>query len=345
MSKMELTGIMITGGAGFIGSNFVEYLLKDLGLKIPIVVVDSLSYCGNKENLKFAEEYPNFKFVKQDICNKAKIGEIAFLSRIDAIVNFAAETHVDRSIWDSTPFLINNVFGTLTMLEVAILLKVRRFVQISTDEVYGSLGEDEACFTEEHQIRTNSPYSASKASADNFVQAYHATYGLDTVITRCSNNYGPRQFPEKLIPLLIMNATNEKELPIYGDGKNVRDWIYVKDHCKGIYKALTEGKSGEVYNFGGECEKRNIDIAKLILSKMGKSEKLIKHVTDRPGHDWRYAMDITKAKRELNWYPETSFEDGIDRTIDWYLSNKQWQDTVLSDEYKQFYAKQYGAKR
>lgn len=342
---MNYTSMMITGGAGFIGSNFVEYLLKDVGLTIPIVVVDLLSYCGNQENIKFAYEYPNVKFIKLDICNKAKMDEIAYFNRVDVIINFAAETHVDRSIWDSTPFLINNVFGTLTMLEVAKMRKVRRFLQISTDEVYGSLSDSEPGFTEEHLIKTNSPYSASKASADNFVQAYHATYGLDTVITRCSNNYGPRQFPEKLIPLLIMNANEGKDIPIYGDGKNVRDWIYVKDHCKGIYKALTDGKSGEIYNFGGECEKRNIDIAKLVLSKMGKSEDLIKYVTDRPGHDWRYAMDITKAKKELDWHPETSFEEGMGKTIDWYLSNIKWCDAVLCDEYKQYYAKQYGAKR
>lgn len=342
---MNYNSILITGGAGFIGSNFVEFLLKDLGLKVPITVVDSLSYCGNIENLKFAEEYPNFKFIKQDICNKAKMDEICYFNRVDLIVNFAAETHVDRSIWDATPFLINNVFGTLTMLEVAKMRKVRRFVQISTDEVYGSLNDSEPGFTEQHLIQTNSPYSASKASADNFVQAYNSTYGLDTVITRCSNNYGPRQFPEKLIPLLIMNTAEDKEIPIYGDGKNVRDWIYVKDHCKGIYQAIQNGKSGEVYNLGGECEKRNIEIAKLIISKLGRSVDLIKYVTDRPGHDWRYSMDISKAKRELGWHPETSFEDGIDKTIHWYLNNKQWCDSVQSEEYKKYYEKQYGARK
>lgn len=342
---MNHSSILITGGAGFIGSNFVEYLLKDLGLTVPITVVDLLSYSGNIENLKFAEEYSNFKFIKQDICNKAKMDEICYLNRVDLIVNFAAETHVDRSIWDSTPFLINNVFGTLTMLEVAKMRKVRRFVQISTDEVYGSLDDSEPGFTEQHLIQTNSPYSASKASADNFVQSYNSSYGLDTVITRCSNNYGPRQFPEKLIPLLIMNAAQDKDIPIYGDGKNVRDWIYVKDHCKGIYESLIKGKSGEVYNLGGECEKRNIEIAKLIISKMGKSEDLIKYVTDRPGHDWRYSMDITKAKSELGWHPETSFEEGIDKTIEWYLNNKQWCDSVQSEEYKKYYEKQYGARK
>ncbi len=342
---MNHKNILITGAAGFIGSNFIDYLIYDEEIKdINLIVIDNLSYCGNLNNLSFAEKFSNYKFIKGDICDSALLEKIIQDNNIDSIIHFAAESHVDRSIMDSTPFLINNVLGTVKLLDVAKKYKISKYLQVSTDEVYGSLGSDDHGFTEKNNITPNSPYSASKAAADHFVMSYYTTHKLNVLITRCSNNYGPKQFPEKLIPLMIQNAINNKELPVYGDGMNVRDWIYVKDHCAAIWKVFNEGEFGEVYNIGGECEKPNIEIVKTILKKLGKSEKLIKYVSDRPGHDRRYAMDISKIKNQLNWTPKIDFEKGIEATIDWYLNNLEWINDIVSGEYLEYYKKQYGEK-
>ena len=333
---------MITGGAGFIGTNYIRYILS----KYPedkVVCVDKLTYAGNYDNLKEFENETRFSFEKIDICDRNSIYNLFERYDIDCIVNFAAESHVDRSIENPEVFLKTNIIGTNVLLDAANKFKIKRFHQVSTDEVYGDLPLDrpDLLFTEKTPIHTSSPYSASKASADLLAQAYHRTYGLPVTISRCSNNYGPYHFPEKLIPLMIANALNDKPLPVYGEGKNVRDWLYVEDHCKAIDLIIHNGKVGEVYNIGGHNEKTNIDIVKTILRLLGKDESLITFVADRKGHDMRYAIDPTKIHSELGWLPETMFKDGIKKTIQWYLDNKEWWEEIISGEYQNYYEKMY----
>ncbi|MDI6724017.1 MAG: dTDP-glucose 4,6-dehydratase [Methanobacterium sp.] len=330
--------ILITGGAGFIGSNFVRYML-DKYSDYKIVNLDALTYCGNLENLTEIEDNPNYTFIKGDISNKELINEI--MVDIDYIVNFAAESHVDRSIEDPEIFIKSNILGTQVLLDAAKKYGIKKFLQISTDEVYGSLNKT-GYFTEDTCLAPNSPYSASKAGADLMVRAYNETFNLPMNITRCSNNYGPYQFPEKLIPLMISNALEDEPLPVYGDGLNVRDWLHVYDHCTAIDLVLHKGKSGEIYNIGGNNEKKNIEIVKLILENLGKSESLIKYVKDRPGHDRRYAIDSTKIQKELGWKPKYTFETGISETIKWYLENEEWWKRIKSGEYMAYYEKMYG---
>ncbi|MEW6005098.1 MAG: dTDP-glucose 4,6-dehydratase [Stygiobacter sp.] len=335
-----MKNILITGGAGFIGSNFINYILQNRD-DINVVNLDKLTYAGNLENLKPIENKPNYHFVRGDITNVELVDYIFRKFDIKYVINFAAESHVDRSILGSEIFYRSNVIGTNVLLEASRRFEVQKFLQISTDEVYGSLG-DTGLFTEQTPISPNSPYSSSKASADLMVQAFHHTYGLPTVITRCSNNYGPLQFPEKLIPLMIINALNNKKLPVYGDGLNVRDWIYVIDHNKAAELVFEKGKVGEVYNIGASREMKNIEIVKLILKKLGKSEDLIEYVKDRPGHDRRYAIDSSKIQNELGWKPSYEFEEAIDFTIEWYLNNKSWWERIISGEYQKYYEVQYG---
>ncbi|MFN3561049.1 MAG: dTDP-glucose 4,6-dehydratase [Chloroherpetonaceae bacterium] len=330
--------ILVTGGAGFIGSNFVRYMLHTHSYRI--INLDKLTYAGNLENLADVESHPNYTFVKGDICDRLLIDKLFQDEHIDSVVNFAAESHVDRSILGARVFVETNVLGTQTLLDAAKTHGVEKFLQVSTDEVYGTLGET-GYFTEETPLAPNSPYSASKAGADLLVRAYHETFKMPTLITRCSNNYGPYQFPEKLIPLMIANALNDKPLPVYGDGLNVRDWLYVEDHCRAIDTVLHKGKFGEVYNIGGHNEKRNIDIVKLILQKLGKPESLITFVKDRPGHDRRYAIDASKIERELGWRPQETFETGIEKTIQWYLEHRKWWERIISGEYQKYYELQY----
>jgi dTDP-glucose 4,6-dehydratase len=330
---------LVTGGAGFIGSNFVRMVLSEHP-DCFVANLDKLTYAGNLENLAGFEKHPNHKFFKGDICDGELIEGIIDERRIDAIVNFAAESHVDRSITEPKVFIETNVTGTLTLLEAARDRKLKRFVQISTDEVYGELGP-EGKFTEQTPLGPNSPYSASKAAADHLVKAFGHTWGLNYNITRCSNNYGPYQFPEKLIPLMINNALNDRQLPVYGDGLHVRDWLYVYDHCTAIWKVLTRATPGEVYNIGGCNEKTNIEVVKLILNRLGKPSSLIKHVTDRPGHDRRYAIDAARIMKQLDWRPSVTFEEGINKTIDWYLRNKKWLDSVVSGDYQKYYEQMY----
>ncbi len=337
--------ILVTGGAGFIGANFVYYELE----KHPedrLVCIDSLTYAGNLSTLKEALKCPNFRFEKIDICDCDAVNAIFKEEKPDIVVNFAAESHVDRSIEDPGIFLRTNILGTQTLMDASLKHGVKRYHQVSTDEVYGDLPLDrpDLFFTEETPLKTSSPYSSSKAGADLLVQAYHRTFGLPVTISRCSNNYGPYQFPEKLIPLMIANALADKELPVYGEGLNVRDWLYVEDHCKAIDLIIRRGKVGEVYNIGGHNEMKNIDIVKLICAALDKSEDLIVHVEDRKGHDMRYAIDPTKIHNELGWLPETAFKDGIRRTIEWYLNNRDWWKNIISGEYKTYYAKMYGDK-
>jgi dTDP-glucose 4,6-dehydratase len=332
--------ILITGGAGFIGSNFINYIL-DKRDDYFIVNLDKLTYAGNLENLKPSEKKKNYHFVKGDITNHELVDYIFQKYEIKYVINFAAESHVDRSILGSEIFYITNVIGTNVLLEVSRKYEVDRFLQISTDEVYGSLGSD-GSFTETTPLSPNSPYSSSKAAADIMALAFHHTYGLPVVITRCSNNYGSYQFPEKLIPLMIINCLNDKELPVYGDGMNVRDWIYVIDHNKAVETVFENGRIGEVYNIGAENEMPNIKIVELIIKHLNKSKKLIKFVKDRLGHDRRYAIDASKIKNELNWKPEFSFEQAIVDTINWYLNNKNWWERIISGEYQKYYEKQYG---
>ncbi len=331
--------LLVTGGAGFIGSNFIRMVLSEHS-DCFVVNLDKLTYAGNLENLAGLENHPNHKFIKGDICDGTLIANIIDEYKIDAIVNFAAESHVDRSITAPKIFIETNVAGTLTLLEAARDKKLERFIQISTDEVYGALGT-EGKFTEQTPLSPNSPYSASKAAADHLVAAFGHTWGLKYNITRCSNNYGPYQFPEKMIPLMINNALNDKPLPVYGDGLNVRDWIYVEDHCRAIWKVLTEGKSGEVYNIGASCEKTNIEIVKTLLGLLKKPESLITFVKDRPGHDRRYAMDSSKIESQLGWKPLITFEEGLRKTIDWYLQNKKWLARITSGQYQQYYQQMY----
>lgn len=332
--------LLVTGGAGFIGSNFIHYMLN----KYPsyeLINLDALTYAGNLESLNGIEGHSNYTFVKGNIADSHLV-EGLFQQGIDVVVNFAAESHVDRSITNPGIFVETNVMGTQVLLEAARKYNVTKFVQVSTDEVYGTLGET-GLFTEETPLAPNSPYSSSKAGGDLLVRAYHETYGLPINITRCSNNYGPYQFPEKLIPLMISRALNDQTLPIYGDGLNVRDWLYVEDHCSAIDLVIHNGKNGEVYNIGGNNERTNIEIVKTVLRELGKPESLITYVKDRPGHDRRYGIDATKITTKLGWKPKYHFETGIKETIKWYLNNQDWWKNIISGEYQAYYEKQYGA--
>ena len=342
---------LVTGGAGFIGSNYIHYMFRKYGDQIRIINVDKLTYAGNLENLKDVEPRDNYTFVKADICDSKTISRIFAENDIDRVVHFAAESHVDRSIRTPEVFVQTNVLGTAVMLNCAkaaweqedgSFKEGKKFLHVSTDEVYGSLEEDGGYFYETTPYAPHSPYSASKAGSDFLVKAYIDTYHFPANITNCSNNYGPYQFPEKLIPLIINNALQGKKLPVYGDGKNVRDWLYVDDHAKGIDMVQEQGKLGETYNIGGHNEMKNIDIVKIICQELGKPESLITYVTDRKGHDMRYAIDPTKIHRELGWLPETKFADGIQKTIQWYLDNKEWWETIISGEYQNYYEKMYG---
>lgn len=334
--------ILVTGGAGFIGSNFINHILKNRS-DIFIVNLDKLTYAGNLQNLKDVEKNPNYTFVKGDIVNDELVSFIFKKYEITHVINFAAESHVDRSILGSEIFFRTNVLGTNVLLENAKRFGVEKFVQISTDEVYGSLGP-EGQFEETTPLQPNSPYAASKAAADMMALAFHHTYHVPVVITRCSNNYGPYQFPEKLIPLMIINSLNNKKLPVYGDGMNVRDWIYVIDHNKAVELVMDKGKVGEVYNIGANTEKPNIEIVKLLLKHTGKTEELIEYVKDRPGHDRRYAINSTKIKRELGWEVEHSFERAIQDTIKWYLEYEKWWKEIISGEYQNYYKLQYSSR-
>lgn len=334
-----MKNILVTGGAGFIGSNFIHYIFNNYD-EYKIVNLDKLTYAGNLKNLSSIQNHNNYRFYNGDICNQEFVEYIFRKENIDTVINFAAESHVDRSIISSLSFVATNINGTRTLLDVSKKYQVEKYLQVSTDEVYGSLG-DEGKFTEETPLAPNSPYSASKASADLMVRAYYHTHKLPVLITRCSNNYGPYQFPEKLIPLMIINALNDKELPVYGDGMNVRDWIFVEDHCEGIFNVLQNGKIGEVYNLGGNSEKPNIEIVKLLLKILNKPETLIKFVKDRPGHDRRYAIDFSKAERELGWKPKHTFEESLNKTVEWYLTHQEWWKEIISGEYKNYYQKWY----
>lgn len=346
--------ILITGGAGFIGSNFVHYML-DKHPEYKVINVDALTYAGNLDNLKDVEDNPQYKFIKADIRDRKKMEEIISHNKIDQIVNFAAESHVDRSIENPEVFLTTNIIGAHILLDVAKnhwkikpddkydreFKKGVKFLQVSTDEVYGDLGMS-GKFVETMPLLPNSPYSASKASADLLVRSYQKTFGMPVNITRCSNNYGPYQFPEKLIPLMINNALNEYELPVYGDGMQIRDWLHVYDHCVALDVVLHQGEEGAIYNIGGNNEKANLEIVKLILETLKKSEYLVKYVKDRPGHDWRYAIDNTKITSELGWKPSYTFEEGIAETIEWYLDHLDWVENIVSGDYRQYYDEMYG---
>ena len=333
--------IIVTGGAGFIGSNFVHYVVNNHP-EVHVTVLDKLTYAGNKENLAGLPQ-DRVELVVGDICDKELVDKL--VQNADAVVHYAAESHNDNSLRNPDPFIQTNIVGTSVLIEACTKYDVR-FHHVSTDEVYGDLPLDrpDLFFTEETPIHTSSPYSSSKAAADLLVQAYHRTYGLPVTISRCSNNYGPYHFPEKLIPLMIANALNDKPLPVYGEGINVRDWLYVEDHCKAIDLIIHKGKVGEVYNIGGHNEMSNIDIVKLICKELGKPESLITYVADRKGHDMRYAIDPTKIHNELGWLPETKFSDGIKKTIKWYIDNKEWWQNIINGEYQHYYAKMYGDK-
>ena len=334
--------ILVTGGCGFIGSNFIRYILESYP-NYSLINVDKLTYAGNLENLSDLSHSPCYHFIRGDIADAPRIEEL-ISQGVDAVVNFAAESHVDRSIEDPGAFMKTNVFGTFVLLEAMrkVFQKQRiRFLHISTDEVYGSLDKT-GYFTEATPLAPNSPYSASKTAADMLVRAYHHTYGLPVIITRCSNNYGPYQFPEKLIPLMISNAIEDKELPIYGDGKNVRDWIYVEDHCRALDVVLHRGKEGEVYNVGGRSEKPNVTVAKAILDRLGKPHSLIRFVKDRPGHDRRYAIDFSKIEKTLGWKPSILFEEGIRQTIVWYQTHPEWWREIKTGAYLDYYERMYG---
>ena len=335
--------LIVTGGAGFIGSNFIFYMLKEHP-EDNVLCLDKLTYAGNLSTLEPVMENPNFRFVKADICDREAVYALFEEEHPDVVVNFAAESHVDRSIENPEVFLRTNIEGAAVLMDACRKYGIQRYHQVSTDEVYGDLPLDrpDLFFTEETPIHTSSPYSSSKAGADLLVLAYHRTYGLPVTISRCSNNYGPYHFPEKLIPLMIINALHDKSLPVYGEGINVRDWLYVEDHCRAIDLIVRKGTVGEVYNVGGHNEMRNIDIVKLICKELGKPESLITHVTDRAGHDMRYAIDPSKIHAELGWLPETKFEDGIKKTIQWYLDNEDWWQPIVSGEYMDYYEKMYG---
>ncbi|MFA7360118.1 MAG: dTDP-glucose 4,6-dehydratase [Candidatus Kapaibacterium sp.] len=336
--------ILVTGGAGFIGSNYIKHLLKNYDYNI--VNFDKLTYAGNLENLTDIESDKRYKFVKGDICISEEVEKAITENKVDTIVNFAAESHVDRSILGPKEFIVTNVIGTQTLLESARKLGMEKYLQVSTDEVYGSLPEDkpEIKFTEKTPLTTNSPYSASKASADLLVNAYYHTFKMPVLTTRCSNNYGPYQFPEKLIPLMIAKAIDGEKLPVYGDGKNVRDWLYVEDHCSAITEVLHKGKIGDVYNIGGNNEWYNIDIVKIILKLLGKDDDNITYVKDRPGHDRRYAIDSSKIMSELGWSPKYQFDGGIEETIKWYVDNESWWRRIMKGEYLNYFEKNYANK-
>ncbi|MBY0118891.1 dTDP-glucose 4,6-dehydratase [Paenibacillus xylanexedens] len=333
--------LLVTGGAGFIGSNFVMYMLEHYP-DYEIINVDALTYAGNLENLKSLEGNQRHTFVKADITDAVEMDRLIGQG-VDVVVNFAAESHVDRSILEPDVFVRTNVNGTQALLDASKKHNITKFVQVSTDEVYGSLGAT-GLFTEETPLQPNSPYSASKAGGDLLVRAYHETFGLPVNITRCSNNYGPLQFPEKLIPLMISRALNDEALPVYGDGLNIRDWLYVEDHCSAIDLVIHKGRNGEVYNIGGNNERTNVHIVQTILEQLGKPESLIQYVQDRPGHDRRYGIDPTKTMTELGWKPKHNFETGIKETIQWYLDNKEWWTRIQSGAYQEYYEKQYGSR-
>ena len=332
--------IFVTGGAGFIGSNFVYYLLENHP-DYKVVCLDKLTYAGNMETLEDALKNPNFKFVKIDICDRPAINKLFEEEHPDIVVNFAAESHVDRSIETPEIFLETNIIGTSVLMDACRKYGIKRYHQVSTDEVYGDLPLDrpDLFFTEETPLHTSSPYSSSKAGADLLVMAYNRTYGLPVTISRCSNNYGPYHFPEKLIPLMIANVLNGKPLPVYGDGKNVRDWLYVKDHCSAIDLIIHNGRVGEVYNVGGHNERTNLQVVQKVIDILGKGE--IKFVTDRKGHDRRYAIDPTKIHNELGWLPETPFDEGMEKTVKWYLENRKWWENIINGEYQNYYKKMY----
>ncbi|NPA94124.1 MAG: dTDP-glucose 4,6-dehydratase [Thermodesulfobacteria bacterium] len=331
--------ILVTGGCGFIGTNFIRLLLEERDYEI--INLDALTYAGNPENLAEFEGHPRYRFVKGRIEDQDLVGQL--MEGVDAVVNFAAESHVDRSIKSAKPFITTNVLGTQVLLDAFRKAgSSGPFVHVSTDEVYGSLTKDAPPFREDDHLLPNSPYSASKASSDLLCRAAWKTFGLPVVITRCSNNYGPYQFPEKLIPLMIINCLQNRKLPIYGDGLNIRDWIYVKDHCRGVLAALEKAKPGAIYNFGGDCELTNLQVVETILEILGKGKELIEFVKDRPGHDRRYAMDSTLAKRELGWSPQEDFDSGIRRTVRWYLDNQDWWQRILSGQYRNYYQEHYG---
>jgi dTDP-glucose 4,6-dehydratase len=333
-----MTQVLVTGGCGFIGSNFIRYLLQS-DPEVRITNLDKLTYAGNLANLSDLANHPRYRFVRGDITDRETVRSV--VPGADVVINFAAESHVDRSIHDSGPFLRTNVLGTQTLLDAVREFQVPRFVQISTDEVYGSLGPT-GYFTEETPLAPNSPYSASKAAADLLVRSYHHTFGVPALITRCSNNYGPYQFPEKLIPLFITNLLNDQPVPVYGTGSNIRDWIHVLDHCRAIDLVWRQGRVGEVYNIGGECERTNLEITHALLEALGKPTSLIRFVKDRPGHDLRYAIDCSKIKRELGWKPQIPFADGLRDTIRWYQQNLDWVAAIRTGEYLRYYEKQYG---
>jgi len=336
-----MSTILVTGGCGFIGSNFIRHLLS-ADSNSRIINFDCLTYAGNLANLNDVASHQRYQFVKGDITDRDQV-RAAMRFGVTDIINFAAESHVDRSILDSGPFVRTNVLGTQVLLDAAREFGVRKFVQVSTDEVYGSLGST-GYFTEETPLHPNSPYSASKAGADLLVHAYHHTFGLPALITRCSNNYGPYQFPDKLIPLFVTNLLRDEPVPVYGDGQQIRDWIHVLDHCRGVEAAWRYGKNGEVYNFGGRCEKPNLDLTRLLLRLLLKSESLIRYVADRPGHDRRYAIDCAKAERELGWQPRIDFERGIAETIEWYRGNGPWVAAIRNKDYLSYYERQYGKR-
>ncbi len=331
--------VVVTGGCGFIGSNFIRYVLE-IDPDVRITNIDSLTYAGNLANLADLANHARYRFVRTDITDRDAVRQTV-ISGVDGVINFAAESHVDRSIHDSGPFVRTNVLGTQILLDAAREAKVSRYLQVSTDEVYGSLG-DTGYFTEDTPLAPNSPYSASKAAADLLVRSYVHTLHLPAVITRCSNNYGPYQFPEKLLPLFITNLMRNEPIPVYGDGLNVRDWIHVRDHCSAIYDAYRKGREGEVYNIGGRCEKTNLELTHTLLDVMGKPRSLIRYVKDRPGHDRRYAIDNSKAERELGWRPQVSFEQGLRDTVRWYQEQTDWIQNIRSGEYLKYYQKQYG---
>ena len=334
---------LVTGGAGFIGSNYIHYMFRKYGDAIRIINVDVLTYAGNLENLKDIENNPNYTFIRADITDKEAIAKIFAENEIDRVVHFAAESHVDRSIEDPGIFVQTNVMGTRVLLDASRKFGVKRYHQVSTDEVYGDLPLDrpDLFFTENTPIHTSSPYSASKASADLFVLAYHRTFGTPVTVSRCSNNYGPYHFPEKLIPLMISRALADEELPVYGNGENVRDWLHVSDHCEAIDLIIHKGKVGEVYNIGGHNERTNLQVVQTILKALDKPESLIKYVKDRPGHDRRYAIDPTKIETELGWKPKYNFDTGIAQTIQWYLDNEDWWKHIISGEYQNYFAEMY----
>jgi dTDP-glucose 4,6-dehydratase len=336
---MQMQNLLVTGGAGFIGSNFVHYLLQTYP-SYAVVNLDKLTYAGNLENLADVAANPRYRFVKGDICDREFVESTVKQNKIDAIINFAAESHVDRSILGTSPFIQTNFVGTHTLLEVTQSLGLNRFLQISTDEVYGSTPVSTK-FTEESLLNPSSPYAASKASADLLALSYYRTFGTPVVISRCSNNYGPYQFPEKLIPLMISNAIGDLPLPIYGDGLQIRDWIHVQDHCAALDRVLHAGRVGEIYNISAEDERKNLSVVRLILKKLGKPESLINFVKDRPGHDRRYAISAAKIRDELGWNSRTSFDEGLQSTVDWYLEHQSWWEGVRTGEYREYYRRMY----